>query len=219
MATSFPCLSLFGTKDYSFLTETYKCFSARIYTCLEFRTDQNLFTRGRTKFTAISTRFMNLDCESPIHAALEHNYSNIYSDADTQTQIAHTRFTRKFLGGYFWAALLFIIVVVIIVIDMMTTIMMLMTMTMTTLTPPTRPPASVVVVIVIMTLTLNRPPLHQHQESDWLLVGFAAKVWCMQQKYQPLHFLPSLQIKANKKFKFVTGNMRRLMEWGCTVTC
>ena len=148
------------------------------------------------------------------HSWSTRTYSNIYSDADTQTQIAHTRFTRKFLGGYFWAALLFIIVVVIIVIDMMTTIMMLMTMTMTT-----RPPASVVVVIVIMTLTLNRPPLHQHQESDSLLVGFAAKVWCKQQKYQPLHFLPSLQIKANKKFKFVTGNMRRLMEWGGTVTC
>ena len=79
--------------------------------------------------------------------------------------------------------------------------------------------APVCVVIVIMTLTLSHPPLHQHQESDSLLVGFAVKVWCMQQKYQPLHFLPSLQIKANKKFKFVTGNMRRLMEWGGTVTC
>ena len=138
MAARFPCLSLFGwTKDYSFLTETNKCFSGRMYTCLEFRTDQNLFTRRRTKFTAISTRFMNLDCESPIHAALEHNYSNIYSDADTQTQIAHTRFTRKFLGGYFWAALLFIIVVVVVVIDMMITIMMLMTMTTPTTTTTT----------------------------------------------------------------------------------
>ena len=28
----------------------------------------------------------------------------------------------------------------------------------------------------ITTLTLNRPPLHQHQESDSLLVGFAVKV-------------------------------------------
>ena len=36
--------------------------------------------------------------------------------------------------------------------------------------------ADVLVAIVIMTLTLNHPPLHQHQESDWLLVGFAVKV-------------------------------------------
>ena len=78
--------------------------------------------------------------ESPIHAALEHNYSNIYSDADTQTQIAHTRFTRKFLGGYFWAALLFIIVVVVVVIDMMITIMMLMTMMTPTTTMPMSTP-------------------------------------------------------------------------------
>ena len=172
MATSFPCLSLFGTKDYSFITETYKCFSARMYTCLEFRTDQNLFTRGRTKFTAISTRFMNLDCESPIHAALEHNYSNIYSDADTQTQIAHTQiFGRLFLSC-----------------------------TVIHHSGGRRrhrhddndddvddddddddddteaADAPVSVVIVIMTLTLSHPPLHQHQESDWLLVGFAAKV-------------------------------------------
>ena len=147
-------------------------------------------------------------------------YSNIYSDADAHTQIAHTQFTREFLGGYFWAPLLFIIVVVVVVINMMIT--MMMTMTMTTLTPPTRPPppASVVVIaIVITTVTLNHPPLHQHQESGSLLVGFAAKVWCMQQKYQPLHFLPSLQRKANKKFKFVTGNMFRLIEWSGRVTC
>ena len=64
------------------------------------------------------------------HSCSTRTYSNIYSDADTQTQIAHTRVTRKFLGGYFWAALLFIIVVVIVVINMMIT----MTMTMPTLT-------------------------------------------------------------------------------------
>ena len=119
------------------------------------------------------------------HPCSTRTYSNIYSDADTQTQIAHTRFTRKFLGGYFWAALLFIIVVVIVVINMM------ITMTIDDADDDDDADA-------ITTLTLNRPPLHQHQESDSLLVGFAAKVWCKQQKYQPLHFLPSLQIKANK---------------------
>ena len=65
------------------------------------------------------------------HSWSTRTYSNIYSDADTQTQIAHTRVTRKFLGGYFWAALLFIIVVVIVVINMM------ITMPTTTTTMPT----------------------------------------------------------------------------------
>ena len=80
------------------------------------------------------------------HSCSTRTYSNIYSDADTQTQIAHTRFTRKFLGGYFWAALLFIIVVVVVVIDMKITIMMLMTMmtptTTTTTTTTTTMPMS-----------------------------------------------------------------------------
>ena len=70
------------------------------------------------------------------HPCSTRTYSNIYSDADTQTQIAHTRFTRKFLGGYFWAALLFIIVVVVVVINMM------ITMTMTMPTPTTMPTPS-----------------------------------------------------------------------------
>ena len=76
------------------------------------------------------------------HPCSTRTYSNIYSDADTQTQIAHTRFTRKFLGSYFWAALLFIIVVVVVVIDMMITIMMLMTMMTPTTTTTTTMPMS-----------------------------------------------------------------------------
>ena len=100
MAASFPCLSLFGlTKDYSFLNETNKCFSARMYTCLEFRTDQNLFTRRRMKFTAISTRFMNLDCESPIHEEPEHILT--YTQTQTSRRKLHTRVSHS----NFWAVI------------------------------------------------------------------------------------------------------------------
>ena len=43
-----------------------------MYTCLDFQTDQTLFTRQRMKFTAILTGFLNLGWELPIHAVLEH---------------------------------------------------------------------------------------------------------------------------------------------------
>ena len=62
IAINFLCVSLFGwTNHYSFLTETNICFSARMYTCLEFRMDQ--WNSRRMKFTAISTRFLNLGWE------------------------------------------------------------------------------------------------------------------------------------------------------------
>ena len=76
------------------------------------------------------------------HSWRTRTYSNIYSDADKQTQIAHTRFTLKFLGGYFWAALLYIIVLVIVVINMMITMTMTMTTTMAMPTPTTMPTPS-----------------------------------------------------------------------------
>ena len=73
IAINFLCVLLFGwTNDYSFLTETNICFSARMYTCLEFRTDQ--WNSRRMKFTAISTRFLNLGWESPIYAVFELTY-------------------------------------------------------------------------------------------------------------------------------------------------
>ena len=87
------------------------------------------------------------------HPCSTRTYSNIYSDADTQTQIAHTRFTRKFLGGYFWAALLFIIVVVIVVINMMITMTMTMPTTTTMPTPSRLLPWIVLHCISIKSLT------------------------------------------------------------------
>ena len=91
------------------------------------------------------------------HSCSTRTYSNIYSDADTQTQIAHTRVARKFLGGYFWAALLFIIVVVIVVINMMIT----MTMTMPT------------------TTTICRPRCRRHHDSypESSSIASASRVW------------------------------------------
>ena len=76
------------------------------------------------------------------HSCSTRTYSNMYSDADMQTQIVHTQFTRKLLGGYFWAALLFIIVVVIVVINMMITMTMTMPTTTTMPMPTTMPTPS-----------------------------------------------------------------------------
>ena len=70
-----------------------------MYTCLEFRTDQNLFTRRRMKFTAISTRFMNLDCESPIHEAPEHILTY------TQTQTRRRKLRTRVSHANFWAVI------------------------------------------------------------------------------------------------------------------
>lgn len=58
--------------NYSFLTEMNICFPARMYTCLEFQTDQ--WNSQRMKFTAVSTRFLNLGWELPINAVLEVTY-------------------------------------------------------------------------------------------------------------------------------------------------
>ena len=87
------------------------------------------------------------------HSCSTRTYSNIYSDADTQKQIAYTRFTRKLLGGYLWAALLFIIVVVVVVIDMMITMMMTIPMTTTMPTPSRLLPWIVLHCISIKSLT------------------------------------------------------------------
>ena len=61
--------------------------------------DQNLFTRQRIKFPAISTRFMNLGCESPIHAALEHILTY------TQTQTRRSKLRTRGLRENFWAVI------------------------------------------------------------------------------------------------------------------
>ena len=70
-----------------------------MYTCLEFRTDKNLFTRRRMKFTSISTLFMNLDFESPIHAALEPILT--YTQMPTRRRKLRTRGLR----ANFWAVI------------------------------------------------------------------------------------------------------------------
>ena len=120
------------------------------------------------------------------HSCSTRTYSNIYSDADTQTQIAHTRFTRKFLGGYFWAALLFIIVVVVVVIDMKITIMMLMTMmTPTTTTTTTTMPMTMMTPTTTTTTTMpmSTPtqPLSSSSSHDSYpessSIASASRVW------------------------------------------
>lgn len=65
-------------------------FWARMYTCLDFRTDQTFFTRQQMKFTAILTGFLNLGWELPIHAVLEH-ISELISE------ISHIGFSLSFL--------------------------------------------------------------------------------------------------------------------------
>ena len=114
------------------------------------------------KFTAISTRFMNLDCESPIHAALEQNILEyiILRRRHAEANCTHAVYAKTF-GRLFLSC--------------------------TVIHHSGRhrrhqhddndddadddDDAD-----AITTLTLNRPPLHQHQESDSLLVGFAVKV-------------------------------------------